>query len=248
MFQTLAVVQAGGARRRQLSHTVGGVPVLEWVLRRLSEAQQLDHLVVLTGHLAEDESILGLVPPDVCVFRSSRTDFLGRLHSLLQRYPAQALVLVPADTPFVDPVLIDRLVTEAREHPQCDYLCYATADGKALNPEQVGLFGEWVRAEVIHELHRRLVAAADRQHPLRYLLHHSGAYSLRLLALPEPLSPEEIRLRVESVQDWEHLETIYEALGPERLDWKHIFRLLNDQPQLRRQMALLNQRAAGQGS
>ncbi len=246
MITTLGVVQAGGSHHRRLARRIGGTPVLEWVLRRLTEAQQLDHVVVLTGRGAEDESILGLVPPDVTTYRSGRPDLLGRLDALLHRIPARGVVLVPADTPFVDPALIDRLVTEAEKHPECDYICYAGTDGQPLEPETVGLFGQWVRAEVLVQLHQRLTAQDDRRHPIRYLLAHSGVYSLRLLALPRPVRPQELRLRMQWAEDWEHLQAIYEALGPDQLDWAHIVQLLEDQPQMRRQMAQLNQKQAAE--
>ncbi len=245
MFTTLGVVSTLGAHHRKLARRIGDMPVLHWVLRRLSEAQQLDRLVLLTGKDAQSESILGLVPPDVAVYRSARPDLLGRLDALLAHMPSQAVVLVPADTPFVDPALVDRLVTEAAEHPECDYICYAGADGRPLDPETVGLFGQWVRAEVLRRLHQRLTASEDRQHPIRrYLLSHSGVYVLRLLTLPRPVRAQELRLRMQWAEDWEHLQAIYEALGPDQLDWAHIVQLLEDQPEIRRQMAQLNRKEA----
>ena len=246
MLDTLAVVPVAGASARRLWYPVAGVPVLEWVLRRLGEAQQLDLLVVLTGPLEQEAPVLGLIPPDVTVYRSARADLLARLDGLLARYPCRGLVLVPPDAPFVDPVLVDRLVTQAREHPECDYLGFATAEGKPLFPEQVGLFGQWVRAQVLRHLHRRLTASQDRCQPLRYLLAHSGVYCLRLLALPESLL--HVRLRMQGAQDWEHLEAIYEALGPDRLHWKNILELIQNQPELREQMVLLNRQAQQEGT
>jgi spore coat polysaccharide biosynthesis protein SpsF (cytidylyltransferase family) len=45
---------------------------------------------------------------------------------------------------------------------------------------------------------------------------------------------------VDIEEDWDHAEAIYEALGPERLDWQRIARLLDHQPALRSRMAALN--------
>ena len=46
-------------------------------------------------------------------------------------------------------------------------------------------------------------------------------------------------------EDWEHAEAIFDALGPESLDWQGIAGLLEQQPALRQRMALLNREAAG---
>ncbi len=49
-----------------------------------------------------------------------------------------------------------------------------------------------------------------------------------------------MRLAVDTEEDWEHAQTIYEALGPEALDWQRIAGLLEQQPALRTRMAALN--------
>ncbi len=49
-----------------------------------------------------------------------------------------------------------------------------------------------------------------------------------------------MRLTVDMEEDWEHALAIFEALGPDELDWQRIASLLNHQPALRRRMAALN--------
>ena len=51
---------------------------------------------------------------------------------------------------------------------------------------------------------------------------------------------EDVRLTIANDEDWDHALAIYEALGPERLDWQRIARLLDHQPALRSRMAVLN--------
>jgi hypothetical protein len=41
-------------------------------------------------------------------------------------------------------------------------------------------------------------------------------------------------------EDWDHILTIYEALGPDKMDWRRISHLLDQQPALRSRMAALN--------
>jgi spore coat polysaccharide biosynthesis protein SpsF (cytidylyltransferase family) len=45
---------------------------------------------------------------------------------------------------------------------------------------------------------------------------------------------------VDLEEDWELTVTIYEALGPERLEWQRIVSLLDHQPAIRRRMEALN--------
>ena len=56
---------------------------------------------------------------------------------------------------------------------------------------------------------------------------------------------DDVRLTIDSHEDWEHAQEILEALGPERLDWQGIAGLLHHQPGMRQRMAVLNREAAG---
>ena len=70
-------------------------------------------------------------------------------------------------------------------------------------------------------------------------------FKLRLLPAPAEIDRDDVRLTIDSDEDWDHALTIFEALGPESLDWQRIARLLSHQPALRSRMAALNRAAAG---
>ena len=80
----------------------------------------------------------------------------------------------------------------------------------------------------------------DREHVTRYLYSHPEKFNLRLMPAPAEIDREDVRLTVDIEEDWDHALAIYEALGPERLDWQRIARLLDHQPALRSRMAALN--------
>ena len=52
------------------------------------------------------------------------------------------------------------------------------------------------------------------------------------------------RLAIDHAQDWEHAHVIFDALGPERLDWQRIAELLGNHPEMRKEMASLNRACA----
>ncbi len=76
-----------------------------------------------------------------------------------------------------------------------------------------------------------------------YVFGHPELYNVRLIPLPEELDREDLRLHVDGVEDWEHAQVIYEALGPDEWDWRRIADLLHSQPALRKRMAALNRAA-----
>ena len=65
-------------------------------------------------------------------------------------------------------------------------------------------------------------------------------FNIRLTPAPTEIDREDVRLTVAIEEDWDHVLAIYEALGPELLDWQRIASLLDHQPALRSRMAALN--------
>ena len=122
MVTTLAVVEvhpdvedlaqgsplAGIARRR-----FGGKSLLEWVVRRASDAERISGIVVLAGNDSLARSLCVHCPPDAHVVYASAADPLGRLAEVARKLPCKGIVRLNVSHPFIDPHLIDSLVQSA---------------------------------------------------------------------------------------------------------------------------------------
>jgi spore coat polysaccharide biosynthesis protein SpsF len=144
--------------------------------------------------------------------------------------------------PFVDPELIDRLVRTAGSNTGCDYIGYFLLDGRPAVLSKVGLFAEWCRAEAIERAAKEAKSAADRDEPTRYIYSHPDQFQLRFIPVPATLDRHDVRLAMDVEEDWELAHIIFDALGPEGLDWHRIAALLDQQPWLRERMAVLNEK------
>ena len=243
MLKTLGIVDAcDGSRCSQskVARKLGGKPVLEWVVRRATDCQQLDGVIVVAFPGLENRFLADLVPLDVPVFMGRQSDALGCLAGALEEYPAEAAVRVCADSPFIDPMLIDRLVSTADAHAGCDYVSYCSRDGRPAILSPVGVYAEWFRCSALHRAAQKAQSAADRRQPTRYLYRHPEKFSLRLIPAPRQIDRDDVRLTVDIEEDWEHALAIFDALGPDDLDWQRIADLLVHQPHLRKRMAALN--------
>ena len=60
----------------------------------------------------------------------------------------------------------------------------------------------------------------------------------------QPVTADDLRLKIDFEEDWEHAQVIFEALGPDEWDWQRIADLLDSQPALRKRMAVLNRAKA----
>ena len=245
MYDTLGIVQVRHETRPEsVVRKLAGKSLLEWVVRRATDCQRLDQLVVLLGSGEADQAFVRLVPPDVPVFVSEHLDALGRFADVIDAYPARSVVRICADNPFVDPVLIDRLTTAADRGGPWDYVGYCASDGVPAIASPLGVYAEWCRTTALCEAARDAVSPADREQVTRYLYTHPEQFRNKLIPVPSQLDREDVRLTINVEEDWEHAQVIYDALGPDELDWQRIAGLLDHQPALRKRMAVLNRAEA----
>ncbi len=242
-LKTLGVVDACFDTHRcrsKAARKLGGKSVLEWVVRRATESMQLDGVIVVTRTLPENCFVADLVPMDVPVFQAVEADSLGCMARALEAYQAEAIVRICAECVFVDPTLLDRLVISAQADADCDYMGYCSRDGRPAILSPVEVYGEWVRTRALHKAAQRATSPLDRSNPTRYVYSHPEKFNVRLLPAPAQIDRDDVRLSVEIEEDWDHTVVIFEALGPDQLDWHRIADLLDHQPALRKRMAALN--------
>lgn len=244
-LQGPALTTASGLELQSLADRKwGGQTLLEWLVRRVTESTLLDQVIVVSPREAHGQQVALRTPGNVPVFYSKHLDGLARVAAALKKYPAKAIVRVCVGNPFVDPALIDRLVSTAKAHPACEYISYVCADGRPAVQSQLGLFAEWCRADAVLRADRDATDLADRRDVTRYIFSHPELFQLRLLPIPSVLDRGDVRLAIHSEEDWDHAQTIFDALGPESLDWQRIAGLLDYQPEMRQRMALLNRAEA----
>jgi spore coat polysaccharide biosynthesis protein SpsF len=228
---------AGIARRR-----FGGKTLLEWVVRRVSDAQRVAGVVVLAGDDRLSRSLVENCPSDVPVFHAAPRDGLGRLAAAVRKFHCDGVVRLNVCHPFVDPALLDRLIVSATN---CDYASYALADGRPAIQSKLGVFAEWCRGDAVLLADRKAKDPSERADATRFLYSHPEIFALKLLTVPSQLDRDDLRLAIHDEEDWEHVQLILDALGPESLDWQYITSLLDRHPGIRERMASLNREQAG---
>ena len=248
MSLTLGVVEvpndrespAGPAPSAFLARRFGDKPLLTWITRRLTEPLLLEQVVVI-AEPHQQEALLPLIPADVALYCGTHGDSLARLAAAVRHFEATRIVRISGLCPLVDPELLDRLIGDANAHPGCDYLTYTMSNGQSALRSGLGFFAEWIHCQALLQADRECQGARHREDLSGYFLSHPEQFHLRFIPVPEKLDREDIRLTVDVEEDWEHAQTILEALGPDRLEWRRIAELLSHQPGLRRRMAELNQ-------
>jgi len=251
MFKTLGIVQApfsSPAFRIHSARRIDGKPMLEWVVRRVTESMRLDGVIVVAdgaeGHAMNHQ----LVPADIPVFDRPAPDMLARFALAMEEFPAEAVVHIRGDSLFIDPGLIDRLIVAAESEgetagkavSECDYASYGGRDGRPAMLSPVGIYAEWFRTKALQRAHRAAVDRQDRVQIGRYIYSHNDKFKIRWIPAPDEIDRDDVRLTVANGDDWDHVLDIIDAIGAESLDWQGIARFLDHQPAMRKRMADLN--------
>lgn len=242
MLRTLGIVHAcfeGQGPKPMGSRKLGGRPLLEWIVRRITDCQQLGGTVVLTDDAPVNAPVSDLVPLDVPVFVAKQSqDAVSRLLMVLDACPAEHVVCVGCRYPFLNPMWIDRLVSEAESAEGADFACYASvSDGDQSGGSEVAFDIRWVRTAALRRLDRKIKTARDRACLDTFF--RSARSGCRTLSVRPPVEIADGRLQLAlgSEEDWEEVLAVFDSLGTDGLDWQRIADLLDHQPSMHFRLA-----------
>jgi spore coat polysaccharide biosynthesis protein SpsF len=200
--RVVAVVQArmGSARfPNKMLASLGGIPLLEWVLRRVTRTRCLDDVVLATSNNLRDDALVQVARKcGVGTFRGDEVDVLQRFVGAARAAEADVVVRVCGDNPFIDPGEIDRLIEFFLEHP-CDY---AFNHQNRLGSNYADGFGaEILGTALLEQIARTAQAPEQREHVTQYLWDHPDAYQIEGVPAPPNLAYPRLRFDVDSAQD-----------------------------------------------
>jgi glutamate-1-semialdehyde 2,1-aminomutase len=124
-MKVVAIVQARMGSTRlpdKVMKPLAGMPMIELLLKRLSQSQSLNQIVLATSTDARNDALVNHVSRlgYVCV-RGSESDVLSRYLMAARQVNANVVVRITGDCPLVDPHLVDTAV-ERFKQAGVDYL------------------------------------------------------------------------------------------------------------------------------
>ncbi len=188
---------------------VGGIPVLEMMIERLKRSHYLDVICVATTINTNDDPVEALARRlGVECFRGSESDVLGRVLGAAQSVGGDIIVEAMADSPFVDPELVDRGIEEFFTH-DVDYAANCIKDTYAVGFE-VQVFPTRVLAEVA-SLTSDII---DRTHVTYYIYNHPEKYRTYNWEAPADLCEPKFRMTLDEATDYKAITSVASALLP----------------------------------
>lgn len=227
-MRVVALVQARMGSTRlpnKVMRTVEGLPLIELLLRRLSQAKRLDAIALATSvdprndPLAEHVRRLGFA-----VERGSENDVLDRFLQAARAQRADVVVRVTGDCPLVDPGLVDEVVA--------GFLAAGVEYYSNVAPPTYpdGLDLEVFGAAALERAARETAKPYDHEHVTPYL-RESGRFTTANHRNPVDLSGQ--RWTVDEAADLAVIERVFARFRP-RLDfsWTEVLELRRREPEL----------------
>ena len=174
-----AIVQARMGSQRcpgKSMELIGGIPVVEVVLKRLAKAERLDSVVLATSDHARD-SVLADAASDLGfeVFRGHETDLMMRYVEAAEKHAAGPyIVRATGDNVFMDWAEIDRQV-DAGISGGWDFVGF----NNPAHAERENDFGaEFIRVGALQTVDNLTSDPYDREHVNPYFYDHADAFKV----------------------------------------------------------------------
>ncbi len=206
-----------------------GKPTLELLIERLCKVNKIEQIVIATTSNRTDDVVEDLANR-LCVgcYRGSEDDVLDRVMKAAQFYNSDIIVEITGDCPLIDPIVIDCLI----EIFLNNFFDYVSNTLKQTYPN--GLDVQIFSLKTLEEVSRLTDDPTDHEHVSLYIYEHPERYSLYNQESGLPEKYWDLRLTVDTIEDFELIRSIYEELYPTNPDFllDDILELLDKRPEL----------------
>jgi len=197
---------------------IGHLPLLGHVLGRLSLLRHAATAVVATSTLGQDDLIASYCrAAGVPCFRGSEGNVLERYFACASAFGFRHIVRLTADNPFTDTEELDRLIDM--------HLRERNAFTHSFGQMPLGVGAEIFTLEALERSHREGHAAHHREHVDEYMIENPELFQTGILQAPPAKIMPDLRLTVDTEDDWSVADRLVRAAGTEWLTTEHLIAL-----------------------
>lgn len=190
---------------------LGQKPIIHWTIDRLQLAETIDEVWLLAPTNPEDAALIAAVQDKVNVIQGDTQDVASRYQTLFEQTKATLLLRITGDCPLVDGALIDRLVYQYRSTGANYGHILAQPHYNPSYPN--GFNAELFSWEAFQTMRRLETNLADREHVTLAVDQFPDQFVITRLAPPDELSRPQWKLSIDTIEDFNRVKSIVEALS-----------------------------------
>lgn len=227
-MKIVAIVQARMGSTRlpnKVMKPIGGVPMIELLLSRLSKAKEVDQIIVATSIDQRNKPLVEHIQKlGYTCEQGSENDVLDRYVQAAKQQQADVVVRITGDCPLVDPALVDEVIRRYKD-AGVDYFSNISPPSY---PD--GLDIEVCSFKALEQAWQETKKPYDREHVTPYL-RDSGKFSNASMQHNQDLSA--LRWTVDEPADYSVIEKVFLHFHP-RTDftWGEVLNLHRQQPEI----------------
>ena len=227
-MKIIAIIQArmGSTRlpNKVMKH-IGGIPMIELLLSRLSKAKELDQIIVATSEDERNQPLIAHVQTlGFNCEQGNENDVLDRFVKAAQKYQADVVVRITGDCPLVDAGLVDEAIRRFKSMG----VDYFTNTNPPTYPD--GLDIEVFTFKALEQAGIETKEFFDREHVTPYL-RQPGKFTIANMQYSEDLSA--LRWTVDEAADFSVIEKVFDYFRPHTdFTWKQVLDLQMHQPEI----------------
>lgn len=184
---------------------LSGKPILEWVIEGAARAKLIDRVIVATTDSKPDDQIAEFCKSEnVDFFRGSEDDVLSRYVLASLEFASDIVARVTSDNPFGQAFLFDELIAKHISE-QNDY---TYSKGYPL-----GSACEVFTSEALALVSKKTIKDYHHEHIGTYFVDNTADFTIGCLEAPKEYNFPQIRLTVDTKEDFETAENIVKRLG-----------------------------------
>ncbi|MFC2124717.1 cytidylyltransferase domain-containing protein [Bacteroidota bacterium] len=205
--------------------------ILDQIIFRLKRSKHINQIIVATSNNPEDRAILDWAK------NNNHEVFTGELHNVLNRYydcakaySLDIIVRITGDCPCIDPHIVDQTITH-HISSQADF----TNLGE-VRTFPIGLDTAVFNFPVLETARKNANSDYEFEHVTTYFYKtHPENFKIERIKAPKELNFPEIRLALDTIDDYNFLCAIFAELGNNNrfFDTYEILELLNKKPWLK---------------
>lgn len=234
-MKTIAIIQARMGSQRltgKVLRPLCGLSMIGHVLQRAASVKRIDEVWLATSTNPENDALAAEVERlGYQCFRGSEEDVLARYQGTVQAAGADVIVRITGDCPLYDPVVCDAMLERfhaaLQEDPPADFMSsvFERRFPRGLDTE---IFTARALARNFNEAH----LPNEREHVTPHFYHHPEKF--RALSWVNDADLSRFRWTVDTPEDWEFVETVYNSLWrPDHLiTTAEVLALLEQRPEL----------------
>jgi spore coat polysaccharide biosynthesis protein SpsF len=197
---------------------IGPLPLLGHVLGRLSLSVHNIKIIVATSVLTQDDEIASFCKCKmVSCFRGSELDVLDRYYQCARQYELQHIVRLTADNPFTDIEELDRLIEL--------HLREDNAFTHSFGQLPIGVGAEIFSFDALKLSQEEAHLPHHREHVDEYMLENPSIFKTGVLHVPPTKIQPDLRLTVDTEDDWMTANLLVRQAGAEWLKTEQIIKL-----------------------